>query len=191
MDSLGNDFDALLTRGALWALVAAGMWSLVVVAAVAVEARTRNSSACGPHLAERLGCPRVVRAWLLAAFVALFATVAPAHANDAGPGPGSRRAGPAVVDGLPLPDRATGRVLGSSGTVRVTVRPGDSLWRIARRQLPDDAPDREVAAAVDALFAANSSVIGPDPDRLLPGQRLRVDVLTSFPDPTTTTTEEP
>jgi len=59
---------------------------------------------------------------------------------------------------------------------RVVVR-GDCLWHIASESLlgqvgrvPDDA---EVAAAVHAWWQANAEVIGPDPDRLLPGQVLR------------------
>jgi nucleoid-associated protein YgaU len=59
----------------------------------------------------------------------------------------------------------------------VVVRPGDSLWRIAQARLPSDADDAQVAAAVATLYAANRPVIGPDPDRLEPGQHL------VFPDP--------
>jgi hypothetical protein len=36
VNSLGTDFDALLTRGATAALALAGCWALVVVVAVAV-----------------------------------------------------------------------------------------------------------------------------------------------------------
>ena len=180
MHSLGTDFDALLTRGALLALLLAAGWALTVVAVVAVEAGTRGRI----RLAERAGCPRAVRLWLLGIFTALFAGVAPAQASDLGTGPGS---GPgsglaaidASLDGLPLPDRPadtrtrSGR---ASAAHAVVVRPGDSLWRIARDRLPG-APDAEVAAAVAAVYRANRPVIGPDPDRVEPGQHL------VFPDP--------
>ncbi|MGB9903039.1 MAG: LysM peptidoglycan-binding domain-containing protein [Desulfotomaculales bacterium] len=45
------------------------------------------------------------------------------------------------------------------------VKPGDSLWLIARRIYGDGSrwPD---------LYAANQSVIGPDPNLILPGQQL-------------------
>ena len=167
MNSLGTDFDTLLTRGAVSALALAGCWALVVVVAVAVEARTAGRV----QLAERAGCPRAVRLWLLGMFVAVLAGVAPASASDAGSGPAG--AGPslgAALDGLPLPDRAHG----AAGHV-VVVEPGDSLWRIARAALPADAPEAEVADTVAHLYGANRRTIGPDPDLLRPGQRLLVD----------------
>jgi hypothetical protein len=59
---------------------------------------------------------------------------------------------------------------------RVVVR-GDCLWHIAADsllgQLGRLPSDGEVAVAVDAWWRANADVIGPDPDLLLPGQRLR------------------
>lgn len=54
----------------------------------------------------------------------------------------------------------------------VVVHRGDSLWRIAARHLGPGATDVEIAAAWPRWYAANRSVIGPDPDLLLPGQRL-------------------
>ncbi|MGY1807303.1 hypothetical protein ACI8AF_08020 [Blastococcus sp. SYSU D00669] len=58
----------------------------------------------------------------------------------------------------------------------VVVR-GDCLWEIAEehlRRTTGGAPgDRQVADAVGAWWAANASVIGADPDLLLPGQSLR------------------
>jgi hypothetical protein len=55
---------------------------------------------------------------------------------------------------------------------------GDCLWDIARDHLTRQragapASDAEVAAAVHAWWQANATVIGPDPDRLLPGQVLQ------------------
>jgi hypothetical protein len=202
VNSLGHDFDALLVRAAICALVAAAAWTLLVLAAVALEARAqacvRHPARPGRHLADRLGCPPAVRARLLALFVALLTTATPAYADDADAGPGSGQApapSVAVVDGLPLPDRVPGRAAGHAfahvrGAATVEVGPGDSLWRIARRLLPAGASDPEVADTVADLFEANARVIGPDPDRLRPGQRLRVDLPTSFPVPTTTTTTE-
>jgi hypothetical protein len=56
----------------------------------------------------------------------------------------------------------------------VVVHRGDSLWSIAARRLGPGASDAEVAAAWPRWYAANRAVIGPDPDLVLPGQRLRV-----------------
>lgn len=203
MDSLGTDFDTLLTRGAGCALVAAAGWAAVVLVTVALEARTRGRI----RLAAHTGCPPALRLWLLGVFVAVFAGVTPAQASDPGPesgpglgpgaragsgpgggaGSGARSAHPSIgtaLDGLPLPDRAVGGPPRPREPRGVLVRPGDSLWRIVRDRLPHDAPDAAVAAAVAALYAHNRNTIGPDPDLVRPGQHL------DFPD-ATTLPEEP
>lgn len=98
--------------------------------------------------------------------------------------------GPAGADadlsGLPLPDRATGAPAVSAPSVsapavarsatrdRLVVRPGDSLWRLAARELgPGAAPD-----AVDRhwrrLYRLNRAALGADPDLIRPGQQLRL-----------------
>lgn len=163
MDSLGTDFDGLLARGAMLALLVAAAWALVVVGAVALEARTHGRI----RLARHTGCPARVRLWLLGLFVALFACITPAQASDAGSGPGPATTLDAALDGLPLPDRAIG------GTPRVVVvRPGDSLWAIARVALPRTADEATVARTVAALHALNRRTIGPDPDLIQPGQHI-------------------
>lgn len=48
-----------------------------------------------------------------------------------------------------------------------TVKPGDTLWAIAKRTLGDGSRWREV-------YEANVSVIGKDPNLILPGQTLRL-----------------
>ena len=208
MDSLGTDFDTVdfdtvdfdtvLTRGSLVALALAAAWALLLVLAVAVEARSGGRV----RLAERAGCPPAVRLWLLGLFVAFFATAAPAQASDPGPHPGPRpHSGAthigAALDGLPLPDRVAGgpagpvpspRTAPTSNTIARTgagavvdtvaskvggtVRAGDCLWRIAAEHLGADATDADVARYVAALYAANRQVIGPDPDLVVPGQQL-------------------
>jgi nucleoid-associated protein YgaU len=55
----------------------------------------------------------------------------------------------------------------------VVVDPGDSLWSITATALGDDADVAEVAAAWPRWWAANRDVIGPDPNLIHPGQRLR------------------
>lgn len=54
-----------------------------------------------------------------------------------------------------------------------TVRPGDTLWAIAS-DLTGNADATTVARRVHELHRANRSVVGDDPDLILPGQRLRV-----------------
>ncbi|MFI9627151.1 transglycosylase family protein [Streptomyces sp. NPDC052042] len=49
-----------------------------------------------------------------------------------------------------------------------TVRPGDNLWAIAEAE--------DVPGGWPALYEANKEVLGSDPDLILPGQSLEVDV---------------
>lgn len=178
MESLGPDFDTLLTRGALLGLGSAALWATLVIGAVALEA-VSGGRVC---LAHRTGCPAAWRAWLLGVLVAGIAGLAPAHATDSPPPTAAR-----ALDGLPLPDRAVDESRRRTGRDPVIVRPGDSLWLIARRLLAPGAPDHAVAEAVAALHAHNRDAIGPDPDLIRPGQRLGVPPGPhhDFPDPTT------
>ena len=56
----------------------------------------------------------------------------------------------------------------------VVVAPGDSLWSVAARLLPEAAPDAEVDALWRRIYAANRSLIGDDPGLVRPGQQLLV-----------------
>lgn len=56
----------------------------------------------------------------------------------------------------------------------VVVRRGDTLWDLAAAHLTPEATDSEIAAAWQRWYAENRSVIGPDPDLILPGQVLTV-----------------
>jgi nucleoid-associated protein YgaU len=57
---------------------------------------------------------------------------------------------------------------------QVVVQPGDSLWSITTAELGSGATDTAVAARWPDWYAANATVIGPDPDHLQPGQVLRM-----------------
>ncbi|WP_138758681.1 hypothetical protein [Modestobacter altitudinis] len=83
---------------------------------------------------------------------------------------------PAVPDwpGVPsaVPDRP------EIGAEEHVVLRGDCLWDIAadwlQHRQPDSEPtDADVREATGAWWQVNAAVIGPDPDRLLPGQVLR------------------
>ena len=56
----------------------------------------------------------------------------------------------------------------------VEVRPGDSLWTLAARELGPRATDLEIARFWPRWHTANRAVIGEDPDHLLPGMVLTV-----------------
>ncbi len=66
------------------------------------------------------------------------------------------------------PSRSRGEPVGA-----VVVRRGDTLWDLAARHLGSGAGTAEIAAEWPRWYAANRSVIGPDPDQLVPGQHLR------------------
>lgn len=103
------------------------------------------------------------------------ASAAPAPASAAAPGtavPAPTSA--AAPDGALVPDWP-GIPAPAEGS-HVVVR-GDCLWDIAEARLleqPGPAPtEADIARSVGAWWSANTAVIGPDPDRLLPGQVLR------------------
>ncbi len=75
------------------------------------------------------------------------------------------------LSGLPLPDRPVTPPR-QPPEDRITVRPGDSLWRIAASRYPGAGPTR-LLARVERLYRLNRAVIGPDPSLLHPGQSLR------------------
>jgi hypothetical protein len=117
------------------------------------------------------GVRRVV---LAACGVALASGIAaPAGAAD---GSSQRHLhGIALLSGLPLPDRAVAPRRPSRPPSRtVVVHRGDSLWTIAEHDLPPDADARAVVGRWHAIYAANRTRIGPDPDVIAPGQRLHL-----------------
>lgn len=171
-------FDGVLVQVCELAIAGCGAWLWLATAVVAADA------ARGRH-ARRRGVPVAIRRMVLAACgVALVSGLgAPAHADDSG--------ARSPLQGLPLPDRATTTTHVSQVFARaaahhravttsqqhlavVGVEPGDTLWSIARVDLPANAPDAAVARRVREIHQANRSVIGTDPDLIRPGQRLRM-----------------
>jgi nucleoid-associated protein YgaU len=91
----------------------------------------------------------------------------------AGAAAGVLAAGPAVADGPGGPfDRPVDSPRPAARAGPVVVARGDTLWGIAARAAGARASPRLVAAAWPRWYAANRAVVGPDPDRILPGQRL-------------------
>lgn len=84
----------------------------------------------------------------------------------AAPAPGT----PAVVSSLgPLGQHPQA---GTNVGGHVVVRRGDTLWDIAARHLGPGATTARIAHEWPRWHAANRALIGPDPDRIQPGQRL-------------------
>jgi hypothetical protein len=173
-----DPFDAVLVQICEFAVCGCAAWVWLATALVAVDAARGRK-------AGRRGVPGAVRRGVLAACgVALVGGLgAPAHA---GGGSGAPR-----VEGLPFPDRATTATHVSQVFARaasrqersrssrhepavVVVRPGDTLWDLARSELPPEADDATVAARVHQIHRANRAVIGANPDLIRPHQRLRM-----------------
>lgn len=163
-------FDALLVRGATWVLGVGGAWLALLLLAGLVEAASGGRVRGLAHV----GCPAGWRPVLLAVLGGALAAVGatPAHATPThADGPSSSSG-----DWLAVPARPV-----DAGAVRaapLVVRAGDSLWSLARDRLGPDASDADLLRLTRSTYAANRGAIGPDPDVIHPGLRLRV------PDPT-------
>ncbi|XBB68060.1 LysM peptidoglycan-binding domain-containing protein [Nocardioides sp. WV_118_6] len=155
---------ALVALGGLWLAASDVAWTVLRPARLRTRLRARR---VGP-----------VRAGLLA-LCGVTAFAAPVSAGTPEPAPP-----PAVLDtdvdadadalaGLPLPERPVdGPAPARSRTVQV--RPGDTLWAIAVRALGPEASAADVTAYWRRIHARNAPVIGPAPDRILPGQVLHL-----------------
>lgn len=164
----GPDFVSLLVQlCSVVALVAvAALWCLTTDV-------VRQAVRPGPTRTPPGRAGAVRRLLLTACGIAVLSTTTGvAHGHEGPDAPLNAEA----LDGLPLPDRATGG--GPSGApvdaLVVRVRPGDSLWAIAARALGPGASAAQVTSYWHRIHAANAAVIGNDPDLLLPDQHLRL-----------------
>jgi hypothetical protein len=161
--------DVALVDLAALALLACALWLWAATTVVVAEV-LRHPKVVSERAPR--GVPAGVRRVVLTACgVALVGGLAqPSYAGGPhvhrGPGHGS------ALSGLPLPDRAAVPPLAEHR--RVLVHRGDTLWSLAERDLPAGSPAALVSARWHAIYAANRSLIGPDPDLIAPGQRLRL-----------------
>jgi hypothetical protein len=65
------------------------------------------------------------------------------------------------------------------------VGPGESLWSIAATELGPNATDTQIATRWPDWYAANRTLIGPDPNLIRPGQVLRTPAPADHPVPPT------
>jgi len=195
-DTAGPDALVLAAAGllawAVWLWGAAGIMLTALTAAPGVLG-------AGSSVLVRLVLPAAARrsaAGLLGLSLSLTpllgtaALLLPTAASAAGPITATTATTtPATTPGVPdWPSRATtARVPDWPGSPSVSDAPdrspgahvvlrGECLWGIAADWLGQGRSatptDGEIAGAVHAWWSANTSVIGPDPDRLLPGQVL-------------------
>jgi hypothetical protein len=97
----------------------------------------------------------------------------PSPAGPEGPavGPFWKPSAPPASPGL-IARQVAGPAQPGAEDRTVTVVAGDSLWRIAARDLSSFATDAEIAGHWPKWYAANKDTIGGNPQRLLPGQVL-------------------
>lgn len=147
----GDDFPAAVLALVWLVTLVLTMWALLVVSLSSVPALR--------GLAVAL-TPRILRGVMFAGVAGVLAVPA-AQAEDR------------EVDGLRLPDRP---LVAVSEPPRVqptvVVRPGDTLWAIARAHRGSRTDVATTARAVDRWHETNRDVIGSDPDLIRPGQRL-------------------
>lgn len=182
-DLAAGDPAAIVVQVAVVTLAVAVAWLSVLVLGVSIPALR---GVARPH--PRSGIRAAAALWCGVATVGLAVPATGAPTGPSGVAGADAVAGTAlrgvpvtarVLDGLPLPDLPTappreprrGREDSRSDRAYV-VRPGDSLWSITAARLPG-ASDAEVDAAWRALYAAHRGLIGPDPDHLAVGLRLR------------------
>ncbi len=191
-----DDLLAVVAAGVAWAVLAwltAGLLLCLAAGARRTEGRLdRVARAVAPHAVRRLaalllGIGLVGAPLALAMPAQADRTVATA-ARQADPtrppvevpaldrwtpdrpaAPAATSDSPADPAALLVPRPHRGSVVSD----HVVVRRGDTLWDIAARALGSDASVADIAASWPGWYAANRSTIGPDPDLILPGQRLR------------------
>jgi nucleoid-associated protein YgaU len=165
----------VLAGGGLWlALAWLGTGLGAAVAANLPGALGRVARRLAAALLPR-ACYRLVAgaAGLGVLLVPVAAGASAAASNNAAPASPAVSAPqlPASPQAAPVLPAAAHRAHPAAGAT-VTVRPGDSLWRIAAAHLPRPAGPASIAAAWPRWYAANRRTIGADPDLLLPGQLL-------------------
>lgn len=199
---LSTSPDRLLVAGivvlATGVLGAVWLWALVAVVLCLTEAAWLSPPSTGRAARSSEGSagrssmlrPRVVRLLVAVAMgstVGSLVTGPVAHGAEPADQPGGPESAhrsdgaatlPPGLRGLRLPDR----VLGTGSHARAsaqpprfhTVKDGESLWAIADRLLAAKASYSEVDQAWRRIYRSNRPVIGPNPDLIHPGERLRL-----------------
>lgn len=189
-----QSFDTLLVWLCSLVTAACCLWLWLMSSLVILSVAGGLGKAVHPPRLR--GCPDFFRRTVLVACgVAVVGSMAlPANAQPLrrDHGAGSNSAGTLhsqTLAGLPLPERAiqeapvVGRsplrvipvVRSETDPAQVRVRAGDTLWAIAAHTLAPDAAPEAINDRCHDLYELNRSVIGPDPDLIIPGQHLRLE----------------
>lgn len=180
LDRVGPDRAAItLVAVTCWLILG---WLLLAVSATAAGSLPGVLGAIARAVSGRL-VPATLRQATVLALGLSVATGGASAAADVGPVPSGRPDRAVTVSSsLALPGRATARIdvdwpvgpatAAAPARRTVTVAPGECLWDLAATQLGPGATNAQIAAEWQRWYAANRSVIGPDPDLIHPGQRL-------------------
>jgi LysM domain len=174
------DFDDLVLAAALVVLALVAAWlclaTLLTTATLVLRCSTRGTTALATWVT-----PALLRRLLTVACGAAVLT-APATAPAVETTTGTSAAPPCrplcgpPSGHLPAPLRPAPHPRPHPPQVApaLVVRPGDSLWAIATEYLPGRPSDAHTATAWPLWFRLNRARLGPDPDLIHPGTRLRV-----------------
>jgi hypothetical protein len=165
-------FAGLLSQCCTVVLLGCAGWAWLVTVVVLLEAVATPTDERPPP--QRRGLPSAYRRLVLGACgLALSAGVtAPALAT---PGPihlDPRPATAATTTSHQVARAPMQAPPAARAAREIVVRHGDSLWHLAAERLPRDASDATITHTWKRLYAANSSLIGTDPDHIEPGQHL-------------------
>lgn len=187
-----SGFEVLLVATCALAALGCGVWCWSVTTLTTLELLRDRL----PHDAAGAGTTRRIVLTLCGVAVAAQLAGPAAAADPTADG----------LRGLSVPDRAVARTVEGTvertappavpHTVRTTVvRAGDSLWSLAQASLGQSATAARTTERWHALYAANRTRVGADPDLIHPGQRLRLPALphestAHHPDPDTHAEEQ-
>jgi len=193
IDAVGADSAAATLAGAL--LWLAAMWLCLGTSATVLSLGPGQLGRVADLIA-RHALPSALRRVVIAAAGASI-LAAPASAFAAGGSASPQGAAESAAAPAWPTDAAAGSALAlqwptdsdSTGTgattprrrapaSEVAVRPGDSLWLIARRQLGGSATPAQIATEWPRWYAANRATVGPDPNVLRPGSQLHAPAAT-------------
>lgn len=198
VERIGADGAATQLAGA--ALWATALWLGAGLLAVLAAQLPGAAGTCSDRLARAVLPPALYRVAAGAAGLGMLLAPVAAGARQAPPATsiataplpsptwptGGAVPAPELPTSPPLPARAPVPATPShtapppqppaATSLRVVVRPGDSLWSIAARHLGPGASAQRIAAEWPRWFAANHRLIGSDPSLIKPGQVLHAPV---------------
>lgn len=190
VEESGSDAAVGTVAGALLWLVA--LWVALALAVTAASLLPGRLGRLGSAAARRVTPAALRRVVVAATSTSILLSPAAAIAVPSGglPAPAGASSlpavgwpvdsGPAATSPVPAPRAeantppGTERVTAPTGSDRVRVRAGDSLWAIAGRQLGPATPAARTQQEWPRWYAVNRQLIGPDPNLIRPGTSLRI-----------------